>query len=159
MRKAQTRRKKRDQRKGREQTAEQIHTGVHTVFPVQSGPVVYTADDLGLKTTKRRAKRGSSPTTRRIEDLERRVSKSVHRVARAAEHGASDYIDARDRSARRRRDGALLDIYENVARGVSTAIAEASPVTVDLAKAVNSKRGRKQMRSALNSLPKLPFIG
>ena len=155
MAKAPARRKKRGLRKSRAQTVDQIHTGVRTVFPVQAGPVNYTAADLGLRKTKRGAKRGSSPTARRLERLERNVSDAADRVARASGRGTSRYVKARDRSARRRRDGALLDIYENVARGVSRAIAEASPATVDLAKGINSKGARRQMRSALDELDRL----
>jgi hypothetical protein len=122
-------------------------------------PLVYTADDLGLKGKKRKAKRGSSKTTRRAEDIELRVSKAIHRLANAAEKGVSRYQDARDKSARRRRDGALVDIYENAAKGVSRAISKATPATVDVAKALNSKRGRKQMRSVVKSLPRIPIVG
>jgi hypothetical protein len=122
-------------------------------------PLVYTADDLGLKGKKRKAKRGSSKTARRAEDIEFRVSKAIHRLANAAEKGVSKYQDARDKSARRRRDGALVDIYENAAKGVSRAISKATPATVTVAKALNSKRGRKQMRSVVKSLPRIPIVG
>jgi hypothetical protein len=123
-------------------------------------PLVYTADELGMKGKKRKAaKRGSSKTARRAEDIEFRVSKAIHRLANAAEKGVSKYQVARDKSARRRRDGALVDIYENAAKGLSRAISKATPATVDVAKALNSKRGRKQMRSVVKSLPRIPIVG
>jgi hypothetical protein len=123
-------------------------------------PRVYTAEDLDLKEKKRKgAKRGSSKTARRVEDIEFRVSKAIHRLANATEKGVSRYQDARDKSARRRRDGALVDIYENAAKGVSRAISKATPATVDVAKALNSKRARKQTRSVVKSLPRIPIVG
>jgi len=94
-----------------------------------------------------------------VQDIERRVAKAVHRVARAAEHGTSEYIDARDRSEDRRKDGAIVDLYENVARGVSKAVSEASPALVDVAKAYNTRKSRRQLRGLLKGLPRLPIIG
>jgi hypothetical protein len=128
------------------------------IHQIQRTPVVYSAEDLGLK-TKRRARRGSSRTARRLEDIERRLSRATRRVARATEHGVSEYIDRRDRSASARRDGALVDFYENVARGVSVGLAEASPVTVDVAKAFNTRNLRRQIRRTLASLPRIPVFG
>lgn len=128
-------------------------------YPVLGAPVVFTAADLGLKSGKGGARRGSSRNTRRLEDIERRFSKSVHRVTRAVDRGMETYIERRDRSASRRRDGALVDFYENVARGVSVAASEASPAIVDVARAFNTRRSRRQIRRVLNSLPRLPLIG
>jgi len=145
--------------KKRQQNAE-VDAGTGPQDQGQARPLVYSADDLDLKGKKRSgAKRGSSKTARRAEDIERRVSKAIRRVTRAADKGVSKYEDARDKSARRRRDGALVDIYENVAKGLSRAIAKATPATVDVAKALSTKRGRKQMRNVVNSLPRIPIIG
>jgi hypothetical protein len=115
------------------------------VYPVVGAPV----DPKGEK------QRGSSRASRRLEDIESRLSKSVHRVAKAAEKGVSTYIDKRDQSARRERDGALVDFYENVAEGVSEAIAESSPVLTDFAKALNTKRLRKRIRRTIAGIPML----
>jgi hypothetical protein len=134
--------------------------------PLHVRPLVLSKDDLHLNSKNdyddddddgRGA--ASSKRTRRLQGIERRVSKALHRVARAAEHGTSEYIDARDRSEDRRKDGALVDLYENIARGVSKAVSEASPALVDVAKAYNTKESRRQMRSLLKGLPRLPFIG
>jgi hypothetical protein len=94
-----------------------------------------------------------------LQDIERGVSKAVRRVARAGEHGVSEYIDRRDESERKRKDGPVVDLYENVARGVSVAISEAGPAVVDVAKPFNTKKSRRQMRSVLKGLPRLPIIG
>lgn len=140
-----------------------VHKADHTSTSTDSErldrghTVVLTSDDLDLK-SKKRKKRSSSKTTRRVEDIERYFSKAAHRVTKAVNHGVSTYEDDRDASARTRRDGALVDLYENVVRGASVAISEASPATVDVAKAFNTKMARRQIRRALNSLPRLPFL-
>ena len=131
--------------------------GTATTEPVDDAApdvaVVVTTKDIGVK-----RRRGSSRGARRAEDIERRVSKSVRRVARAVDHGVARYIDARDRSASKRRDGALVDFYENVAKGVSEAVAESSPALVDIAKAFNTRRSRRQIRRAFKNLPRIPFV-
>jgi hypothetical protein len=125
--------------------------------PLRARPLVLTKKDLGLDGKKGRSR--SRGRTRRLQDIERGVSKAVRRVARATEHGVSEYIDRRDESERKRKDGPLVDLYENVARGVSVAVSEAGPAGVDVAKAFNSKKSRRQMRSVLKGLPRLPIIG
>ena len=102
---------------------------------------------------KKGKKRGSSQASRRLEDIEDRVSKSMRRVSKAVNRGVGTYRDKRDKSARKRRDGALLDSYENAAVGVSEALADSSPVLSDIAKAVNTKRLRKRLRKAIRGIP------
>jgi hypothetical protein len=128
---------------------------------VHEEPLVLSRGDVDLTKKKGRksAKRGSSANTRRLEDIERRVSKAGRRVARSLYHGVDEYVDARDKSARRRRDGALVDMYENVSRGVSKAVSEASPALVDVAKAFNTRKSRRSIRRTLKRLPRIPVIG
>jgi len=106
-----------------------------------------------LDSGKRKKKRGSSRSSRRVEDIENRASKALHRVTRAVNNGVKTYRDKRDKSERRRRDGALVDWYENVAVGISEAVANSSPVLTDFAKAFNTKGRRKLIRRFLRSFP------
>jgi len=115
---------------------------------VQAETTVYVVEPR-----KRKKKRGSSRTSRRLEDIENRVSKSLRRVSKAVDRGVKTYRDKRDKSERRRRDGALVDIYENAAVGVSEAISNSSPVLTDIAKAVNTRRRRKDIRRFVRALP------
>ena len=115
---------------------------------VQAETTVYV-----VETRKRKKKRGSSKTSRRLEDIENRVSKSLRRVSKAVDRGVKTYRDKRDKSERRRRDGALVDIYENAAVGVSEAISNSSPVLTDIAKAFNTRRRRKDIRRFVRALP------
>jgi hypothetical protein len=127
--------------------------------PGQEGTQAPDVSVVVLKAKVLKAKQGSSRAARRAEDIERRVSKSLRRVTKAVDKGMSAYIDARDKSANKRRDGALVDFYENVARGVSKTIAKGSPAGVDLAKALNTRRSRRWVRGTLSSLPRIPFFG
>jgi hypothetical protein len=124
-------------------TADSVDTTV--VYPVVGAPVELR--------TSRRKKKGSSRTARRLEDIEYDVSKALRRVSRAVKHGLDTYVDERDESARRRRDGALVDFYNNVAEGVSRAVAEAAPALPDISYAFNTGKLRKQFRRVLRSIP------
>jgi hypothetical protein len=95
----------------------------------------------------------------RMEDIEYRFSKALRRVTEAADDGMSDYIKARDDSNRRRKDGWFVDIFENIAKGVSKAVSEASPALVDVTEAYSSRPNRRLMRDILETAPRLPIIG
>jgi hypothetical protein len=102
---------------------------------------------------KKKKKRGSSRAARRLEDVESRVSEAVRRVTRGVDSGVDRYIARRNRSARDRRDGALVDFGTNVARGTTKAVRDSSPALIDVAKIVNTKRLRKRIRKALRCVP------
>jgi hypothetical protein len=115
---------------------------------VLGDPIVFEVKKGGSKNRK-----GSSRTSRRLSDFERQFSRAARRISKGCKNGWDEYLDQRDRSERKRRDGALVDSYENLAKGASRAISEASPALTDIARAFNSKRVRKQIRKALRPLP------
>jgi hypothetical protein len=86
---------------------------------------------------------------RGAQEMERAASKATHRMARAVEKGLAAYREERDRSAGKRRDGALRDFADNVAHGTSKALREASRVPADLAKALDARPLRKMMRRGM----------
>ncbi|HEY3134821.1 MAG TPA: hypothetical protein VGL29_02105 [Blastocatellia bacterium] len=106
--------------------------------------------DSGTKVLKIRR---SSRTSRRLDDIEDRLSKSVRRVAKAVDRGVDTYIEARDKSKRERRDGAIVDFFENVSKGVARTISESAPVITDFAEAANSRRVRRGIRTVLRTIP------
>jgi hypothetical protein len=69
------------------------------------------------------------------------------------------YIEHRDDSKERRRDGAIVDFVENVSYGVSKTISEASPVLHDAAEALNTRKFRRQIRRIARGFARLPLIG
>jgi hypothetical protein len=101
----------------------------------------------------RRKKKGSSRSSRRLADIENRATKAIRRVTKAVNRGVTTYRSKRKKSDRRRRDGALVDSYENAAVGVAEAVANSSPVLTDLAKAINTRRRRKSIRRLVRSFP------
>ena len=115
-------------------------------------PVAGLAKVVGSK-RKSGKKRGSSRASRRLIDVENRASKAVRRVTKAVNRGVGTYLDKRDKSARKRRDGALVDVYENASVGAAEAIANASPVLTDIAKALNTRRLRKRIKKVLSGIP------
>jgi hypothetical protein len=108
---------------------------------------------LVIKLGKKKKKRGSSKAARRLEYYEKRMSKSARRVSRGIKNGVDTYIDNRNRSERRRKDGAILDFCENSAKGIAKAISESSPILTDAAKALNTKKMRKQIKQFLRPIP------
>jgi hypothetical protein len=106
--------------------------------------------DTGAKVIKIR---GSSRASRKLDEVEERLTKSVKRVAKAVDRGVDTYIEARDKSARERKDGAIVDFYENVSKGVARTIADSAPVITDFAEAVNSRQVRRGIRAALRAVP------
>jgi hypothetical protein len=132
-----------------------------TGVPAKTEAIVVT-HPVVRKFTKRRGKgksRTSSRGTRRLTEIEKRVSKSARRLSRSVYHGVNTYIDHRDESKEKRRDGAIVDFVENASYGLSKAISEASPVLHDAAEALNTRRFRSQIRRIARGFGRLPLIG
>jgi len=118
--------------------------------PTETTSHVYISVD---EPRRKKRKRGSSRSSRRLTDIENRASKAMRRVSKAVDKGVKTYRDQRDKSQRKRRDGALVDSYQNAAVGTAEAIAQSSPVLTDFAKAINTRRRRKEIRRLVRSLP------
>jgi len=108
-------------------------------------PVIVVSVDSDGDKKNRRNKRGSSRASRRLEDIEDRASRSLHRVSKAVNRGVETYLDKRDASKRKRRDGALVDFWVNAATGVSETVADSAPVLTDLAKHLRPTDARKNL--------------
>ena len=100
----------------------------------------------------------SSKGTRRLMEIDRRVTKAVRRVTKALDSGVSEYSERRDKSKVARKDGVVTDFVENVAYGMSKAVSKASPLIHDAAELVNSAPVRKQVRKVARTFGKIPFI-
>lgn len=117
-------------------------------------PVIYAS---GRRLSHGR-KKTSSRGMRRLINLDRRLSRALRRFTRAMNHGMDAYIDHRDLSRDRRKDGPAVDFVVNVSYGVSKAVSEASPVITDIAKAWNTRRMRRQIRRFARTFPRIPFL-
>ena len=101
---------------------------------------------INLKKNKRRR---YSRGLRDIQIIERRLSKASHRMTQAMEKGVAEYRKSRNKSARRRRDGAIIDFWPNIARGLGESLREASAIPYDVTQAFYTKRNRRRIRRRL----------
>ena len=103
---------------------------------------------------KRRKKKGNtSRNAWRLEDIESRASKSLHRVTKAVNRGVETYLEKRDISERKKKDGPLVDFVVNAATGVSQAVSDSAYVIEDAAKAFTTNRRRRMVRRFVRSFP------
>ena len=94
------------------------------------------------KKKKRRYSRG-------LRDLQvsgRRMAKVSGTLTQAVAKGTRAYRKASDRSARKKRDGALRDLGLNAAKGTSKLLRASSSVPYDLARAMNRRGLRRSVR-------------
>lgn len=108
-------------------------TQVPVIYQTMQAPIVY----------RRRRSRGSRKYSRGLkapQQIERDASRATERVAQAVADGIAEYRDNRDRSSRRKRDGAIKDVVRNVGRGLSEALDTGSRAPSDLTRRATLKR-------------------
>jgi len=96
--------------------------------------------------------------SRGLKDLQksgRSLNKISSRLARSISKGADEYRKASDKSARKKRDGALRDFGLNVAKGMSKSVRSSSRVAVDIAKAFDQPGSRRLMRRPIRAASRL----
>jgi hypothetical protein len=103
-------------------------------------------------------KRGSTKTSRRARDVEDKFTKAMKRISKAADKGVEKYIERRDKSDAKRKDGALIDMPENMIRSAAKAAADATPAIGDIMKLISTKQSRKTIRQNLGRVPTIPFF-
>lgn len=133
----------------------------HTVKgdATHSAGTEHTARAVHVAGTQHKRRRTSSRGVRRLTQIDRRASRAVRRVTRALDSGIDTYIEHRDKSAEKRKDGVVVDFVENVSYGMSRAISEASPILHDIAEAWNTRRLRRQVRRVARAFTSIPFFG
>ncbi|HTQ79823.1 MAG TPA: hypothetical protein VMM92_07490, partial [Thermoanaerobaculia bacterium] len=92
-------------------------------------PVVYERTE-----TKRKKK-----YSRGLKDAQRfevDASRAAERLAQAVADGLSEYRSNRDKSARKKRDGAVKDVVRNAGLGLSKALEVAAQAPADLTRSV-----------------------
>jgi hypothetical protein len=67
----------------------------------------------------------------------------------------STYLKESNKSARKKRDGAMRDFNLNVADAIGTSLREASGVTAGLARSLNTRGWRRSMRRLLKASARL----
>jgi len=85
---------------------------------------------------KKKKKRKYSRAWRSVQELERGVSKGVQRLAFSVVAGIRVWRKSTDKSARKRKDGAIRDALKNGAKAVGRQIRVATWAPLDVLKAV-----------------------
>ncbi len=121
-----------------------------TVAPQSAGilkPIV-------IKTRKKKKYKYS----RGLKDLQkssRGVSKVSSRLARSVVKGMDAYRKASDKSARKKRDGAIRDFGLNMAKGMSKSLRASSRVPYDLARAMDQRGSRRTVRRQVRAASRM----
>jgi hypothetical protein len=95
---------------------------------------------------RKKKKRKYSRGLRDLQVSGRRMTKVSGTVTRAVSKGLRAYRKASDKSARKKRDGAIRDFGLNAAKGASKLLRSSSSVPYDLARAMNRRGLRRSMR-------------
>ncbi len=112
--------------------------------------------EVKLKKTKKKNKKAKySRGLKGLQKSSRSLTKISLRLARANAKGTAAYLKASDKSARKKRDGAISDFGVNAAKGLSKSLRLSSRVPVDVAKAVTPRGARKRMRRQLKASARL----
>lgn len=104
------------------------------------------------KKKKKKSPRRYSKGLAEVQEMERHLTRSMHRVARASEKGISSYRKRSLRSAEEKKDGAIKDFIPNSGAALSRTLKEISPLPNDLAKMVDTRQNRRRLRRQLRAL-------
>ena len=98
---------------------------------------------------KKKKKRKYSRGLKDVGRLERGAAKAARRMSRALDRGLLEYRRRSNRSARKRRDGAIRDGLENWSRALGKALRASSRAPYDLVRPITTKRFTRRWRDTL----------
>jgi hypothetical protein len=87
-----------------------------------------------------KSKRCYSKRWKSIQRVERGTTKAARRLTAAVSDGVNVWIDAREKSAERRKDGAVRDVRKNVKKAIRKTVREASSAPADVFDALTRVR-------------------
>jgi hypothetical protein len=97
----------------------------------------------------KRKKRRYSSGLKEVQKAELGFVKAAQRLSRAGERGLRTYRKRRDKSARKRKDGAIRDALENWSSGLGRALRVGSDAPSDFAREVNTGKFSRQLRDTI----------
>ena len=109
---------------------------------------------MGTPIVLERAKSGKKkpkPRWKEADRFERYTYRATRRTADAFDRGVRRYEKARKKSARRERDGAIIDWVPNVTRGMVVTAGRMAPVPLDMLRAVWPRSMRRTMRRTVRA--------
>ena len=108
------------------------------------------------ETVKKKKKRYSR-NLRGVQGLERGIARSLETVSEGVARMYKVYNKEREKSARKKKDGALRDGLENWAKAMSKGLRVAGDAPYNFVKAVNKGGGSKQVRKTIRILTPPPL--
>ena len=124
-----------------------------TATLIERSPGIIYAD-LSKKNKK---KKRYSRELKSLQQIERGFGKSSHRLSRAVARGLSVYRKRRDKSARKKKDGAIIDGALNWSKAFGKAMRVASNAPSDLAVQVNRTKLSRRVRNSLRTMSPMMF--
>jgi hypothetical protein len=113
------------------------------------------------KKAKKKADEGKPRYSRGLADAQRLEGDAVgiaQTAARAFSKSIDTYAEERQRSAKKKTDGAIEDFIHNSAKATSTYLKESSNIPVDLADAVSRLSFRKKLRKSMRRAAKRSML-
>src|SRR5260370_7917125 len=102
-----------------------------------------------VKVQKKR-KRRYSPGLGDVQKSSRGLTKASRRLVRAVARGMATYLKESDKSARKRRDGAIRDFGLNVADALGTGVRASSGIPADLPRTLTPPHCRPSVPRSLS---------
>jgi hypothetical protein len=121
------------------------------------GPTVDAQQFVVDETKKKKKKRRYTKGLRTIQNFERGVARSLDVLAEGFARVFSEYKERSEKSARKKRDGALRDGIENWTKAMGKGMSVSSKAPYDFAKTVTRGRASKQLRRTLRALTPPPL--
>lgn len=121
----------------------------------ENSPVEVTEMQPVVIESKKKKKYKYSRGLKDIQVSGRRMSKVSSRVARSVAKGMDTFRKQSNKSAAKKRDGALRDMGLNLGKSMSKSLREASSIPYDLAKAFDQPSSRKRIRRQIKGAARL----
>jgi Family of unknown function (DUF6312) len=118
---------------------------------IEDAPVLSTNGPITVTVERKRRKRRYSRGLRDLQTSNRGMVKASRRLVRAVSRGMTTYLKESDKSARKRRDGAVRDFNLNVSDALGASLRQASGIASDLARSFNTRGWRRSMRRSLKA--------
>jgi len=118
-------------------------------------PATPSEAPIVVEVERKRRKRRYTRGVHDVQTTNRGFVKASRRLVRAVARGMSTYLKESDKSARKKRDGAMRDFNLNVADAIGTSLRQASGITADLARSLNTRGWRRSMRRSLKASARL----
>ena len=99
--------------------------------------------------SKKKKKKKYSRLFRGVQEYERAYSKSAKRLSNAISIGIDEWIAKRDKSASKKRDGAIKDSLMNISKAVSKSLEEAAKVPYKLLDDIEQTKTYKKIHKKL----------